>query len=399
MTTKVIRKLRIIDLEQPDLSQSRIKSDPETIASYKATWETNQANFPAIVVYQEGTKYHIADGFHRVQSLMLARLDLPVERRTIASEIRSGTIDDAIGYSLAANINHGLRPNTADKKRAILLYYGLNPINCSHSNNQVAKACGCSHTFVGAWKATCTSTPAYIIAVETKIPTPILEQTIANLAAAQAEGKIVTTRGGKELIQSAKTEEPLQMPLQMPLQASISPAQPKRKEYIVIRPTATRIGSIHRGITVSGFESLTDTGKVAIDYRNEVVLMPGEDLMLLPYSIGFLVSPIDEDIALEVTGFALIGDDLKIKSIDSNGYNHNHSSTELEPFVKKTLETPEVAPATQQNNIGVTESPATPIVDLLNLTDDELLELQFQVEQETLRRVRLSEDTADLAIS
>jgi hypothetical protein len=71
----------------------------------------------------------------------------------------------------------------------------------------------------------------------------------------------------------------------------------------------------------------------------------------------------------------------------------------LKPFVKKVLENPEPNLQLPQHNIDAAELPATSILDLLNLTDDELLELQFQVEQETLRRARLSEDTADLAIS
>jgi hypothetical protein len=338
---------------------------------------------------------------------MLANLSKKVEHRTIACEVRSGTLQDAIAYSLGANLKHGLLPSTADKKRTILLYYGLNPEHCAHSNNKVAQACGCSHTFVGAWKTTCLTTPVPITAAETKIPAKILEQTIAHLKAAQAEGKIVTTRNGKVLEQREKNssealkaiEEPLQMPLQMPLQASITHAQPKCKEYMVTRPQATTVGTIHRGTIVSGFESLTDTGKVAIDYRDNVVLMPGEDLIAIPFPIGSLVSPIDEERMLTIQDYALIGDDLKVKSIDSNGYAHNDSSTMLRPFVKKTFKPEEEIPHIPQNNIDAADKPATPILNLLDLTDDELLELQFQVEQETLRRARLSEDTADLAIS
>jgi hypothetical protein len=398
-----IKMLKVIDLEKPGLSQSRVAADSETIAKYKAAWEAGVTDFPEIVVYQDGEKYHIADGFHRVQSLMLANLGKKVEHRKIACEVRSGTLQDAIAYSLGANLRHGLLPSIGDKKRAVLLYYGLNSEHCAQSNNTVSKACGCSHTFVGNWKTTVLTTPVSIIHAETKIPLPVLSQTIANLKAAQAGGKIVTMRNGKTLEQSPKASpkapEPLQMPLQMPLQDSIAPAQPKRKEYIVTRPQETRMETIHRGIMVSGFESLTDTGKVAIDYMDEVVLIPGEDLIEFPYPIGSKVSPIGEDIELIVDCYALIGSDLKVKSIDPLGFVHNHSSTELEAFVKKTLEPEEEILLVSQNSIDAAELPATPILNLLSLTDDELLELQFQVEQETLRRARLSEDTADLAIS
>jgi hypothetical protein len=136
---------------------------------------------------------------------MHAKLDTKVEHRTIAAEVHIGTLQQAIAYSLGANLKHGLLPSTADKKRAILLYYGLKPEHCAHSNNEVSKACGCSHTFVGGWKTDCLTTPLSIIHAETKIPENILAQTIANLKAAVAEGKIVTSRAGKTLVQANKT--------------------------------------------------------------------------------------------------------------------------------------------------------------------------------------------------
>jgi hypothetical protein len=257
-----------------------------------------------------------------------------------------------------------------------------------------------SHTFVADYRADVLhKLPSTEIFEQTRVPLIQIGEIILWLKQAEEDGEIITVRNGKELVQKASREKE---PLQMPLQASVTPAQPKRQEYIVTRPQATNIATIetiHRGIIVSGFESLTDTGKVAIDYRDEVVLIPGEDLMPLHYSIGDLVSPLDDDTELAVTDFALIGDDLKVKCNDSNGYAHTHSSTLLRPFIKKSLEPEEKIPQVPQNNIDAADKPATPILDLLKLTDDELLELQFQVEQETLRRARLSEDTADLAIS
>lgn len=404
---KTLRKIKIVDLEKPDLSQSRIKSDPETIASYKATWESNEANFPPIVVYTVGypesgvTKYHIADGFHRVQALMMARLDLAVEKRTIACEIRSGTIEDAIAYSLSANLDHGLRPSTADKKRAILLYYGLNPINCSHSNNQVGKACGCSHTFVGAWKQTVTSTPAYIISVETKIPTPILEQTIANLIAAQADGKIVTIRNGKELIQSEKVSPKALQPSSIDLpptpQVQITKSAPEKN---LIAPTQfspktpqvsartyivkTTASAIPRGTVIEGFESLTNSGNIAIDYETGTELISSDDAIAIPYPIDSQVCPIDQPTKeLTVTGYALVAADLKIKSIDKYGFAVTHSSTMLQPFIKKDDE--EIFPP--------------PILDLSILSTKQLHELIAVIGTEIHRRTTLPQDTPNLTIS
>ena len=173
-------------------------------------WETGEADFPPCIVYQHKDTLYIADGFHRIQSKMKAEMDQKCEYRTIDCEVRQGSIECAIEYSLGANLNHGLRPNTADKKRAILLYYGLSADHCYHSNNAVAKACGASHTFVGGWKAECAKMPLDIIAAETNISIRELKATIENIIKAIASGKIITTRGGKDLTQKErKTPKPI----------------------------------------------------------------------------------------------------------------------------------------------------------------------------------------------
>jgi hypothetical protein len=394
-----IKMLKLVDLNPSDKVQSRYETDSETVERYREIYESKEDEFPPCIIFQEGDKYHVADGFQRIKALTKARLDKKVEYRTIACDVRQGTERDAIEYSLAANSRHGLKPNTRDKKRSVMMYWGLSPIHCKHSSNLVGKACGVSHTFVADYRADVLhNLPSTEIFEQTRVPLIQIGEIILWLKQAEEDGEIITVRNGKELVQKV-SREPAKEPLQMPLQTSVTPAQPK---YIVTRPQTTNIatiGTIHRGVIVSGVESLTDTGKVAINYRDKIILIPGEDLIPLPYSIGDLVSPIDDDTELAVTDFALICDDLKVKCNDSNGYAHTHSSTLLRSFIKKSLYPEKKIPQVPQNNIDAADKPATPILDLLKLTDDELLELQFQVEQETLRRARLSEDTADLSIS
>jgi hypothetical protein len=341
--TSKFRKLKIIDLNKPDLSQSRVDLDPGTIADYKEKWEYQQSNFPPIVVYQDGEQYHIADGFHRVQSLMLAMLEQKVEHRTINCDVRSGNLQDAIAYSLGANLGHGLRPNTADKKRAILLYYGLSAEHCAHSNNQVAKICGCSHTFVGGWKATCMDTPLNITFAETKIPMASLIRTIGNLKAAQAEGKIVTTRNGKVLEQKEKVsskapeEAPKSFPkehLMLPTDAEMAGLQISSKAlqtYIFTNPNDV----IPRGKIIRGFESLTNPGHISIEWDGNNLLILVSDAIALPFAINSTITPTDEEIELIVEKYSLIGTDLKVHSIDLLGFSHNYSISEVEPYIKK----------------------------------------------------------------
>jgi hypothetical protein len=403
-------KLRIIDLEKPDLSQSRVSTDPETIAKYKAAWESGEADFfPSIVVFQDGDKYHIADGFQRVQSLMMAKLDKKVEHRTIAAEVHIGTLQQAIAYSLGANLKHGLLPSTADKKRAILLYYSLNPENCLKSNNDVSKICGCSHTFVGGWKTTCLTTPLSIIHAETKIPEHILAETIANLKAAVAEGKIVANRGGKTLVQSKKApRQPLQgeqiesltyaaPPKSISRQWLDAPASAKvRKQFIFTNPH----DCIPRGQIISGFESLTDPGHISTEWEGQNLLILVNDAIEIPYPIGSTVSPIGREVELVVEGYSLVADDLKIKSIDPFGFAHTHSSTELRPFVKKSLEQKAEQPTAAENNIDAAETSTTPILDLRLYTDEQLRQIIVSIDRELLRRMGMgSQNQPDLAIS
>jgi hypothetical protein len=382
-----IRKLKLSELDRSGLCQSRVKADTERLIEYKLVWEAEEAQFPPCIVYQDGDKYYVADGFHRIQSKMLARLETRQEQRTIECEVRQGTMQDAITYSLGANLRHGLRPNTADKKRAILLYYSLKPEHCAHSNNEVSKAVGCSHTFVGAWKATCISSPIDITFAETKIPMLVLEQTIENLIAAQAEGKIVTTRNGKLLEQKvslkspeAAVEEPLQMPLQeLPIS---SKALPEPAFYIV----TTTASIIPRGTVIEGWESLTDTGNITTDWEAGTVLIANEDLIEIPYPIDSQVTLIGKEYELTVTGYALVASDLKIKSIDKHGFAMTHSSEMLKPYIKKD----DVEKSTPPILDLIGKLPLMPEgvehLDLSILTTDQLRQIVNTIESEIIRR-------------
>ncbi len=383
--TKKILNLKLADLDRSGLCQSRVTTDPERLAEYQIAWQTEGTEFPPCIIYQDGDKYYIADGFHRIQSKMLARLETRQERRTIECEVRQGTMQDAIAYSLGANLRHGLRPNTADKKRAILLYYSLKPEHCAHANNKVAQIVGCSHTFVGAWKATCIISPIDVTFAETKIPIPVLKQTIEHLKAAQAEGKIVTTRNGKVLEQKEKISpkapeipptEPLQMPLQKSTVSSKALAEPTL--YIV----TTTAAAMPRGTVVEGFESLTDSGNVIVDWEFGGAVVAIEDLIQIPYPIDTKVTPIYGEKEHTVTGYSLVGTDLRIHSIDDNGFTCNHSSEMLKPYIKK----------------DDVEKSTPPILDLSILTTGQLEDIIATIGHEIYRRANLSQNVPHLSV-
>lgn len=98
-------KIKIADL---DLSlQTRAGTDAETINNY-AEAMSDGAQFPDVTVFTDGTKYWLADGFHRVMALK------QLGKGTVAADVRKGTSDDAVVFGGTANNKQGKRPTRAD---------------------------------------------------------------------------------------------------------------------------------------------------------------------------------------------------------------------------------------------------------------------------------------------
>ena len=93
-------------------TQMRCRIDDDTVADYRAAM-LDGAEFPAVVVFAEGKKYWLADGFHRYR----ARLSLGA--RDIRCEVHVGDRFDAIAYAVGANKTNGLRRTNADKQMAV----------------------------------------------------------------------------------------------------------------------------------------------------------------------------------------------------------------------------------------------------------------------------------------
>jgi hypothetical protein len=122
-------------------TQSRVSLHEPTVAEY-AEVVRNGGQLPAIVVFEDGAEVWLADGFHRFHAHRAAGVG------TILCEVHFGTRRDAILYSAGANASHGRRRTNEDKRRAVLLL--LNDLEwAAWSDNQIAKACGVSHPFVG----------------------------------------------------------------------------------------------------------------------------------------------------------------------------------------------------------------------------------------------------------
>jgi len=121
--------------------QSRSKINEEVIKEYTEVIR-NDGKMPPVIVFNDGTTYHLADGWHRYFAHKQAGF------ADIEADIREGTRRDAVLYSVGANNSHGLRRTNADKKKAVMTL--LEDFEWSEWNNaEIAKACGVSAMFVG----------------------------------------------------------------------------------------------------------------------------------------------------------------------------------------------------------------------------------------------------------
>ena len=93
-------------------TQSRAQISEETVSDYAEAMQAGD-QFPPITVFFDGVDYYLADGFHRLHAAQ--RLG----KASIQAEVRTGTLRDAILYSLGANDKHGLRRSNADKRKCV----------------------------------------------------------------------------------------------------------------------------------------------------------------------------------------------------------------------------------------------------------------------------------------
>lgn len=133
-------KLKLNNIRIDGGTQPREDIDEEIVSEYANAMMEGES-FPDVVVFNDGAKYWLADGFHRYHaSNKLGYLE-------INAEIKSGTKRDAVLYSVSANSKHGLRRTNADKRKAVLTL--LNDEEWSEwSDREIARHCEVSNDMV-----------------------------------------------------------------------------------------------------------------------------------------------------------------------------------------------------------------------------------------------------------
>ncbi len=142
-------KLRLDAIQRNGGTQSRAELDGSAIDAYGEAMQRGDA-FPPIVVFYDGEKYWVADGFHRIEGASL------IGWTELEADVHQGTRRDAILFSVGANAHHGVRRTPADKRRAVEVLLADDEWG-SWGDREVARACNVSHTFVAKLRKTSNS--------------------------------------------------------------------------------------------------------------------------------------------------------------------------------------------------------------------------------------------------
>lgn len=107
----LIKDLRLENIDIYGGTQARVATNDEAISSY-ADAMLEGAQFPPIASYYDGSKYWLADGFHRFLAAQRNELE------TISAEVYEGSRTDALRHALGANSTNGIYRSNEDKRNA-----------------------------------------------------------------------------------------------------------------------------------------------------------------------------------------------------------------------------------------------------------------------------------------
>ena len=139
-TTTRPRVSQLADLRLDEAIQPRAALDLAVVDEYAAAMAAG-AEFPPVVIFDDGAVRWLVDGFHRVKAA--ERLGT----KTLPSEIHKGSKRDATLYAVSANQTHGLRRTNADKRKVVLVMLHDGQWK-RWSDREIARRCGVTHPFV-----------------------------------------------------------------------------------------------------------------------------------------------------------------------------------------------------------------------------------------------------------
>lgn len=135
-----MKRLKLSQIVTDAGTQSRVSANEDIVDDY-AERMTAGDKFPPVVVFHDGSQYFLADGFHRVLARQRNKL------KDVFADIRKGTRQDALKFSLSANRLHGLHRTNADKRFAVSL--ALKEFS-QMSDRAIADMCGVGKDLVAS---------------------------------------------------------------------------------------------------------------------------------------------------------------------------------------------------------------------------------------------------------
>jgi len=133
-----LQAVRLADIQPDPEIQARVALKKSTVRQYAAAMRRG-SKFTPIFLFWDGTRFWLADGYHRWTAAGEAGLT------SIEAEVRFGTRRDAILF--AAGANAGLPRTNEDKRRAVRMLLADAEWS-NRSNEWIADSCGVSHSFV-----------------------------------------------------------------------------------------------------------------------------------------------------------------------------------------------------------------------------------------------------------
>lgn len=203
-------------------TQSRVEINNEIVTEYADALKAG-AEFPAVVVFNDGADSWLADGFHRFHAHNQAG------KASIAVDVRTGTARDAVLYSLGANGTHGLNRTNADKRKAVQTMLADSEW-AKWSDNAIAKACQVTHPFVGTIRAS-------LVTVTSEKP---------------PERTFTTKHGTTATMQTARIGKPTPLP---PAPLAAVPTPQPEDEYTELDAAHDQIGELQAELVVARINS------------------------------------------------------------------------------------------------------------------------------------------------
>jgi hypothetical protein len=140
-----ITSIALAQISTDEACQARVAVRRTAVREYaeamKEQRDQGELRFPPIVLFSDGERYHLGDGFHRVLAVREAGLD------ALPAEVHPGCQRAALLYALGANTAHGLPRTNADKRKAVSLMLA-DPDWSQRSDREIARHCQVTHPLV-----------------------------------------------------------------------------------------------------------------------------------------------------------------------------------------------------------------------------------------------------------